>query len=197
MAKSVSASKQKFIDTALPLFADRGYFGVSLADVATELGLTKQSVLYHFRTKDALYGAVIEDIANRLDAVLDTVMAAPDNEPQQRLDLYLERMHGHLQTAPQDARLITRELLDNLDRAKTGNRWYLKRFLDMSVALLAAHPNWSGRPVSEQSAAAYQLIGSVCYFAISGPTLGAIWGKQRLAAIEADFLPTLRNRAGG
>ncbi|WP_300529099.1 TetR/AcrR family transcriptional regulator [Maricaulis sp.] len=194
MLKPVPSAKQKFIDTALPLFADRGYFGVSLADVAGELKLTKQSIIYHFRTKDALYGAVIEDIATRLDGILDVVMAAPAERPQDRLDLYVRNMHDHMQSKPQDARLITRELLDNLDRTETGKRWYLKRFLDVSVALMAGHPKWAGKSPAEQTAATYQFIGAVCYFAISGPTLSAIWGKDRVQEIRAAFLPTLRDQ---
>lgn len=192
--RPVSAQK-KFVETALVLFAERGYFGVSLADVAGELALTKQSVLYHFKTKDALYGAVIDDIAKRLDVILEDVMAVTGS-PRQRVQAYLARMYAHMQTQPRDARLITRELLDNLDRTETGQRWYLKRFLDVSVALISALPTWQGEPEDRVRAAAYQLIGAVCYFVISDATLAAIWGRKAVDGMDTDFLAALYRQAG-
>ncbi|MBR9826544.1 MAG: hypothetical protein GYB36_12195, partial [Alphaproteobacteria bacterium] len=103
----------------------------------------------------------------------------------------------HMQVEPRDARLITRELLDNLDRTRTGNKWYLKRFLDKTVSLVGQHPHWKDSSLAEQTAAAYQLIGSVCYFAISGPTLGAIWDEERLAQTRKAFLPALLRPING
>ncbi len=191
-----SDPKQKFVKTALKLFSDRGYYGVSLADVAGELGLTKQSVLYHFKTKDALYGAVIADIANRLDALLEDILSNGGQSEQRILD-FLDRMYQHMRETPRDARLITRELLDNVERAESRNRWYLKRFLDETVSLVAAHPNWQHRQHSQQMAAAYQIIGAVSYAAISGPTLKAIWGEEALEQMSEGFLPALKQQWTG
>ena len=70
MTTKVRSSQQKFVDAALTLFSERGYYGVSLADVASELGLTKQSVLYHFPTKEALYGEVLQQLSNRFEAIV-------------------------------------------------------------------------------------------------------------------------------
>lgn len=190
MIPPFSTAKQKFVDTALELFSERGYFGVSLADVAGELGLTKQSVIYHFKTKDALYGAVIADIACRLESILAPAprKRAAGDEP---LDIYLQRIFAHMRTHRRDARLISRELLDNLDRTETGQTWYLKRFLDESVALVASHPKWQRQSTGVQTAAAYQLIGAVSYYAISDATLRAIWGQDRLEDLDEAFLPAL------
>lgn len=190
MTSTAESPKQKFIDCALKLFAERGYFGVSLADVAGDLGLTKQSIIYHFKTKDALYGAVIADIAHRLEAAIgDVVEQAPGGGA--RLEAYLRQLGQHMLDQPRDARLITRELLDNLDRAQADNTWYLRRFLDQSVQIIGEHPNWRGRRLAVQTAVAYQLIGAVCYFSISDPTLNAIWGPARLSEMTEVFVPSL------
>jgi len=190
MARPDNSSKQKFIDTALRLFAQRGYYGVSLADVADELGLTKQSVLYHFRTKEALYGEVFEGVAARLEAIMATV-AAHTGTGEQKLRIYLEKLHGHMQEVPLDARLIARELLDNLDRARTSRKWYLRRFLDDSVALVAATPQWRQSTLNEQTVVTIQLFGSISYFATAEVTFEAIWGIDRLQGAKDAFLPVL------
>ena len=190
MTVTADSPKRKFINCALKLFAEKGYFGVSLADVAGELGLTKQSIIYHFKTKDALYGAVIADIAQRLEMTISDVFEqTPDARAQ--LEAYLRKLGQHMLDQPRDARLITRELLDNLDRAQADKTWYLRRFLDQSVDIIAAHPNWAGKEPAVQAATAYQLIGAVCYFSISDPTLNAIWGPVRVSEMTEVFVPSL------
>ncbi|MBN4047519.1 TetR/AcrR family transcriptional regulator [Acidimicrobiaceae bacterium AH-315-P05] len=59
------------LDTALEAFGTRGYAATSLDDLAVEIGLTKQAILYHFNSKDGLLGAVIERTAGELVAVFD------------------------------------------------------------------------------------------------------------------------------
>jgi AcrR family transcriptional regulator len=195
MPEPVSSPKTKFIDTARRLFAERGFYGVSLADVAKELGLTKQSVLYHFSTKEKLYGAVIADIAARLDGLVDSVLTE-EGDGEARFRRFVEMLYGHMRDDPLDARLILRELLDNLDRAQTSRTWYLRRFLETSSELMKRRPAWRDRPAAEHDAAVYQLIGAVNYFAVSGATLEAIWGADRLGGVETAFLPTLLRQSG-
>lgn len=190
MTLQTDSPKQKFIDTALRLFSDRGFYGASLADVAAELGLTKQSILYHFKTKEALYGAVLADVAQRFDTIIDEVLQQ-DQRGEKKLHVFLERLFEHARLAPYDGRLIARELLDNLDRVESSRKWYLKTFLDKSVSLLAEVPRWRYRTEAEQTAATYQLIGAVSYFTISEPTLEAIWGTQKLEDTRNVFISTL------
>jgi TetR/AcrR family transcriptional regulator, transcriptional repressor for nem operon len=55
-----SATAQLVLDVAEQLAATRGYNGFSYADVATELGVTKASLHYHFPSKAYLGVALIE-----------------------------------------------------------------------------------------------------------------------------------------
>jgi TetR/AcrR family transcriptional regulator, cholesterol catabolism regulator len=74
--------------------ADRGYADTSLGDIAAELGLSKGTIVHHFRSKEALLGelhvayfgrrfaetdfilAQIEDPAGRLVAMIYALLAA-------------------------------------------------------------------------------------------------------------------------
>ena len=49
------------------LFAERGYNGVSIADVASEAAVAKPSVLYHFADKDALWCEVVDLLWTEVD----------------------------------------------------------------------------------------------------------------------------------
>jgi len=47
---------------AVRLFAERGYEGTAIADVAQRAGLSKQNLMYYFPTKQALYTRVLDDV---------------------------------------------------------------------------------------------------------------------------------------
>ena len=65
-------TKERILDTALHLFATRGYENTSLDFLASSLGLSKQAVLYWFKSKDALLQSVIERDVAELISVLET-----------------------------------------------------------------------------------------------------------------------------
>lgn len=52
----------KIKKTALELFAENGYNGTSLSDIAKRVGIKKPSLYNHFDSKEALYFATIEDV---------------------------------------------------------------------------------------------------------------------------------------
>lgn len=57
-------------------FADKGVAGTSLDDLARRLGVTKQTILYHFGSKDGLVGEVLAAAANDLLVVLEEASRA-------------------------------------------------------------------------------------------------------------------------
>src|SRR5688572_2793612 len=56
-------------------FGTRGYEATSLDALAASLGLTKQAILYHFPSKEALLEAVIDRSAVELSATLEDALA--------------------------------------------------------------------------------------------------------------------------
>jgi TetR/AcrR family transcriptional regulator len=58
------------------LFARRGYAATRLEDVAEAVGLKRAALFYHFRDKQALYDAVIEDAFGSLVERLDAAFSA-------------------------------------------------------------------------------------------------------------------------
>ena len=64
-------TRDRVLDAALGAFGTRGFDGTSLDDLALELGITKQAILYHFSSKDRLLGAVIDRTAGELVKVYE------------------------------------------------------------------------------------------------------------------------------
>ncbi|HEX5937698.1 MAG TPA: TetR/AcrR family transcriptional regulator [Actinomycetota bacterium] len=63
----------QILDAAERLVQERGFNGFSYADIATELGVTKAALHYHFASKADLGDALIDRYAERFFAALSTV----------------------------------------------------------------------------------------------------------------------------
>jgi AcrR family transcriptional regulator len=188
-----ASTRDQFIAVAEKLFARRGFYGASIADIARELGLTKQALLHHFGSKERLYGDVLQRIS---DELLANSMAIAEAEPDPALRLEeLVVAQYRQQMADQDrARLIMRELLDNDQRAAKAASWYMRPYLQALVDTAMAID--SMRDVSDADALAmvYQFLGAAHYFAISQPTLKMVFGQTLLKATGTCFEQALRRQ---
>lgn len=70
-----SDTRERILSAALEAFARRGVEATSLDDVAEAVGVRKQTVLYWFRSKDALVGGVVEAAVGELGAALERAVA--------------------------------------------------------------------------------------------------------------------------
>jgi AcrR family transcriptional regulator len=76
------ATRRKILDSAVELFAERGYGETGLADVLQRAGVSKGAFYYHFDSKEAVATAIIEEFSGKTRTlVLDQLdRAAPELE---------------------------------------------------------------------------------------------------------------------
>lgn len=53
-------TKERILDAALAVFAERGYAGTNLKDIADMVGIVKSALYRHFKSKEELMDAVID-----------------------------------------------------------------------------------------------------------------------------------------
>lgn len=176
-----------FLNTAETLFAERGFYGVSIAAIASELGLTKQALLHHFGSKEKLYGAVLARISERYNGLFEEQIKNHPDPVRQLKDIFLQLYDPDLEYAAQTF-LLMRELLDNKHRADTATTWYLKPLFEKLIAILREIPAWKSVSDPEALVLIYQLLGAIYYFRISQPTLTGIFGEKTYAELE-DIYP--------
>jgi AcrR family transcriptional regulator len=75
-AEQARRTRDGIIATATRLFAEQGYDGTSLQQIADEMGLTKAAVYYHFRSKVDLLREIVVPSFEALEAVVETAAAA-------------------------------------------------------------------------------------------------------------------------
>ena len=79
-------TRQRILDAALDLFGARGVDAVSLDEIAREVGVRKQTVLYWFPSKDELVDAVLETVASELVVLIDAAVRSSSEDPLDRVD---------------------------------------------------------------------------------------------------------------
>ena len=79
-------TRQRILDAALDLFGARGVDAVSLDEIAREVGVRKQTVLYWFPSKDELVDAVLETAAAELVVLIDAAVRSTSVDPLDRID---------------------------------------------------------------------------------------------------------------
>ena len=52
-------TRQALLDAALSLFAEKGYFGTSLRDIARHVGVRESALYNYFPSKESLFEAVV------------------------------------------------------------------------------------------------------------------------------------------
>ena len=72
------------LDVATPLFAERGFHGVSVDEVAAGAGVTKPLVYAYFGSKEGLFGACVDLAADVLVGALER-SAAVHVDPEERM----------------------------------------------------------------------------------------------------------------
>ncbi len=104
--------KEEIVAEATRLFAERGYEGASMGDLAERVGLRKASLFHHFPSKDVLYATVLEQLMEQVKVAILTA-ATSEGSFEQRLDALTDALTTTLSAQPHAARLLIREAMDS------------------------------------------------------------------------------------
>ena len=179
-------TRQRLLDIAEQLFAERGFYGVSIAAIASEVGFTKQGLLHYFNSKEKLYGAILQRISDDFQEQ-QTEAERASEEPIESLKQFYAALAEPTETNTRRTRLLMRELLDNNARATNAENWYLREFLERLIAMVKAIEGLQALSDEEALIFVYQLLGAVNYFLISPATLSGIFGNDVMQRMSANF----------
>ena len=187
----MTETRERYIRAATMAFAERGFYGTSIAGIADALPYTKQALLHHFGSKEKLYAEVLKRISDRLVLELEEA-GAGDADPRKQLEETFINFYRSAVEHRDDTQLLMRELLDNKRRAKTSRAWYLKPFLETLTDMVMSVPEAGIRSRSVGLSVVYQFLGAITYFAVSEPTLTQMFGKKAFSQLRAGYEDELR-----
>lgn len=81
-------TKARIVDAALELFAQNGYLGTSMSDIAKQLSITKGALYKHFASKQEILDQIIQKM-NDLDLERAQAYGMPENEADGFAEVYM------------------------------------------------------------------------------------------------------------
>jgi len=137
----------RILDAAEALFAERGFAGVSVREIAGRVGLNQASIYNHFPSKQALYEAVLDRGFGPIRELLAGGAGGLDTpEARQRL---LEQLVDHLWRTPHLPKLVQREVLDGgVYLEQLADHW-LKPIYEVGKTTMQGMPGVADWPQEE------------------------------------------------
>jgi TetR/AcrR family transcriptional regulator len=130
----VVSTRDQILAEAQHCFAEQGFDGTSLNDIAAGVGIRRPSLLHHFPSKEAIYREVFErslsDWILRIEAVGD----AQGNEPWDQMELVVDTAFDWFAENPDFVRIMRREALDNQGHLGFDLGAVLKPLFDRAAA---------------------------------------------------------------
>ena len=81
-------TKKRILEAALELFAQSGYLGTSMNDIAGQLGITKAALYKHYTSKQEILDRIVERM-NEMDYERAAAYEMPETEPDGFAEAYL------------------------------------------------------------------------------------------------------------
>ena len=126
-------NEAKILAAAEKVFAERGFAAATTSAIARLAGMPKANLHYYFRTKEALYTRVLDEI---LALWIETAEAIrPEADPKAALSAYIAAKIDFSRSRPQASKVFANEILHGAPRVRRR----LKGDLNPLVINQAAH----------------------------------------------------------
>jgi AcrR family transcriptional regulator len=90
LAQIRAESRGQILSTGRQLFAERGYDGCTVSDIAQQAGMSQGNIYWYFSSKEELLKVILEDAFAALRGLLDEIEAYPGTGAE-RLEYLLDR----------------------------------------------------------------------------------------------------------
>ena len=95
-------TREKILNAAIRLFSRRGYRGTSVADIATDAGVAKSAVFWHFGTKNGLLDTLAGKlVSGNVQKMVQEIISGKGTDEADLINTFLTHFQHKLETEPE------------------------------------------------------------------------------------------------
>ncbi len=128
------STREAILVEARRCFAESGFDGTSLNDIAAGVGIRRPSLLHHFPSKEAIYREVFETALSDWIVRIEVAGNAQGKEPWDQMEFVLDTAFDWFTANPEFVRMMRREALDSTGHLGFDLGATLKPLFDRAVA---------------------------------------------------------------
>jgi AcrR family transcriptional regulator len=98
------------LEAALRTFAQKGYGGAAMDEIAAGAGISKAVVYDHVASKRELYTQLLDAIRDEIERTVEVALRAPGADGEERVHAASEAIYRYVELNPEAARLLLLEL---------------------------------------------------------------------------------------
>ncbi|MDX6203427.1 MAG: hypothetical protein QOE24_541 [Frankiales bacterium] len=177
--------RRQLLDLAAPLMATRGFHGMSVGDLGAAAGVTGPALYRHFPSKQALLGALLADISERLLAG-GTACVEDSTGPSDALERLVRWHVDFALSRPDLIRVQDRDFASMSKADQHRVRRLQRQYVELWVQqVLAGHPGTAENLARAAIHATFGLLNSTPYSAdqLARPAAEALLTRLALAAL--------------
>jgi TetR/AcrR family transcriptional regulator len=138
--RPTSDVREAILSEAARLFGERGYSHTSIDSIAFAAGIRKSSLLYHYRSKERLREAVMENLLERWKEEIPRLLTS-SSDGEDRFESTLEAVMDYFISDPTRARICVRESMER----PLEFRELIREHLGPYLALVTDYIRWGQR----------------------------------------------------
>lgn len=131
-----AVNEEKILEAALGVFARFGFKGAAVDQIAAAAGMSKPNLLYYFRSKQALYVAVLRRTLEMWLQPLEDISA--EGDPEAEIRAYIERKVAFSRSHAVESRLFAMEIIQGAPILKEVLETRLRDLVEEKVLVIRA-----------------------------------------------------------